>query len=127
MSAVFGADLQNVNITLRILFRPVADRLPDIFTNLGIDYDERVLPSIVNEVLKAVVVSVLRCCVLFIVLFTLRVSYLLRIRTTLHFYGDVNKTVFSRPESKTESLSLRTCMEQGRGQYLCNNTTSQCM
>lgn len=48
-------DLQNVNITLRILFRPVADKLPDVFTNLGVDYDERVLPSIVNEVLKAVV------------------------------------------------------------------------
>jgi len=29
--------------------------LPQIFTNLGIDYDERVLPSIVNEVLKSVV------------------------------------------------------------------------
>jgi len=48
-------DLQNVNITLRILFRPVSERLPLIFTNLGIDYDERVLPSIVNEVLKSVV------------------------------------------------------------------------
>lgn len=48
-------DLQNVDITLRILYRPLADRLPDIFTNLGIDYAERVLPSIVNEVLKAVV------------------------------------------------------------------------
>jgi len=48
-------DLQNVNITLRILFRPLAERLPQIFTNLGIDYDERVLPSIVNEVLKSVV------------------------------------------------------------------------
>lgn len=48
-------DLQNVNITLRILFRPMANKLPNIYTNLGIDYDERVLPSIVNEVLKAVV------------------------------------------------------------------------
>lgn len=48
-------DLQNVNITLRVLFRPVAERLPQIFTNLGQDYDERVLPSIINEVLKAVV------------------------------------------------------------------------
>lgn len=48
-------DLQNVNITLRILFRPLADKLPQIYTNLGSDYDERVLPSIVNEVLKAVV------------------------------------------------------------------------
>jgi len=53
----FVIDLQNVDITLRILYRPVADTLPDIFTNLGIDYAERVLPSIVNEVLKAVVVS----------------------------------------------------------------------
>jgi len=48
-------DLQNVNITLRILFRPVPDELPKIFTTLGVDYDERVLPSITNEVLKAVV------------------------------------------------------------------------
>jgi len=56
--SVYVADLQNVNITLRILFRPIADSLPDIFTNLGIDYDEKVLPSIVNEVLKAVVVSI---------------------------------------------------------------------
>lgn len=50
-------DLQNVNITLRILFRPVPDQLPKIYTTLGVDYDERVLPSITNEVLKAVVVS----------------------------------------------------------------------
>ncbi len=56
------ADLQNVNITLRVLFRPIPDRLPQIFTNLGIDYDERVLPSIVNEILKAIVVSVETLC-----------------------------------------------------------------
>jgi prohibitin 1 len=48
-------DLQNVNITLRILFRPVPDELPKIYTTLGLDYDERVLPSITNEVLKATV------------------------------------------------------------------------
>jgi len=48
-------DLQNVNITLRILFRPVADKLPNIYTTLGLDYDDRVLPSVTNEVLKAVV------------------------------------------------------------------------
>lgn len=49
------SDLQNVNITLRILFRPVPDQLPRIYTILGVDYDERVLPSITSEVLKAVV------------------------------------------------------------------------
>ncbi len=54
------SDLQNVNITLRILFRPVATQLPRIFTSIGEDYDERVLPSITTEVLKAVVVSVIR-------------------------------------------------------------------
>jgi len=48
-------DLQNVNITLRILFRPKPDVLPSIYTTLGQDYDERVLPSITNEVLKSVV------------------------------------------------------------------------
>ncbi|XP_063358739.1 prohibitin 1-like [Cydia amplana] len=48
-------DLQNVNINLRILFRPVPDELPRIFTVLGVDYEDRVLPSITSEVLKAVV------------------------------------------------------------------------
>lgn len=48
-------DLQNVNITLRILFRPLPDNLPKIYTILGVDYDERVLPSITTEVLKSVV------------------------------------------------------------------------
>eukprot|EP00794_Sanderia_malayensis_P017462 gene17462-19209_t len=48
-------DLQNVNITLRVLFRPVASSLPKIYMSLGEDYDERVLPSITSEVLKAIV------------------------------------------------------------------------
>nr|CAB3264824.1 prohibitin-like [Phallusia mammillata] len=48
-------DLQNVHITLRILFRPKPSKLPGIFSTIGEDYDERILPSITNEVLKAVV------------------------------------------------------------------------
>ncbi|KAI9727286.1 MAG: Prohibitin-2, subunit of the prohibitin complex (Phb1p-Phb2p) [Chrysothrix sp. TS-e1954] len=48
-------DLQMVNITCRVLSRPRVDALPQIFRTLGTDYDERVLPSIVNEVLKSVV------------------------------------------------------------------------
>lgn len=48
-------DLQNVNITLRILYRPAIAHLPWIHKNYGPDYDERVLPSIGHEVLKAVV------------------------------------------------------------------------
>jgi len=48
-------DLQMVNINLRVLTRPDASKLPFITQNLGVDYDEKVLPSIVNEVLKSVV------------------------------------------------------------------------
>lgn len=39
-----------VNITLRVLARPDASKLPQIYRVLGTDYDERVLPSICNEV-----------------------------------------------------------------------------
>lgn len=48
-------DLQMVNLTLRLLSRPDVDSLPTIFKSLGTEYDEKVLPSIGNEVLKAVV------------------------------------------------------------------------
>ncbi|XP_063150323.1 prohibitin 1-like [Candoia aspera] len=48
-------DLQNVNITLRILFRPAIMQLPRIYTTIGEDYGERVLPSITTEILKSVV------------------------------------------------------------------------
>lgn len=48
-------DMQTVELSLRILYRPVEEKLPEILNNLGIDYDERVLPSIGNEVLKSVV------------------------------------------------------------------------
>lgn len=48
-------DLQMVNITLRLLSRPNVAKLPQIYQQLGLDYDERILPSIANEVLKAVV------------------------------------------------------------------------
>lgn len=48
-------DLQMVNISLRVLSRPDARMLPTMYRQLGADYDERVLPSICNEVLKSVV------------------------------------------------------------------------
>eukprot|EP01137_Pigoraptor_chileana_P020065 Opistho-2@81950 len=48
-------DLQMVNISLRVLARPQVAHLPLIYQTLGTDYDERVLPSICNEVLKSVV------------------------------------------------------------------------
>lgn len=48
-------DLQMVNITCRVLSKPRVDQLATVYRTLGQDYDERVLPSIVNEVLKSVV------------------------------------------------------------------------
>lgn len=48
-------DLQMVNISLRVLSRPDAATLPTMYRQLGLDYDEKVLPSICNEVLKSVV------------------------------------------------------------------------
>lgn len=48
-------DLQNVSLTLRVLHRPDVPNLPKIYQTLGLDYDERVLPAIGNEVLKSIV------------------------------------------------------------------------
>ncbi|CAL5220644.1 g2688 [Coccomyxa viridis] len=56
ISSVTGTkDLQMVNISLRVLSKPDTHLLSQIFRSLGVDWDERVLPSIGNEILKAVV------------------------------------------------------------------------
>lgn len=44
-----------VQISLRVLVRPDQNNLQYIYRTLGQDYDERVLPSIVNEITKAVI------------------------------------------------------------------------
>jgi len=48
-------DLQMVNVSLRVLSKPDVNHLPKIFQTLGKQYDDTVLPSITNEVLKSVV------------------------------------------------------------------------
>ncbi|CAF0797523.1 unnamed protein product [Didymodactylos carnosus] len=48
-------DLQMITIALRVLARPDQGKLPRLYQTLGQDWDERVLPSICNEVLKGVV------------------------------------------------------------------------
>jgi prohibitin 2 len=48
-------DLQFVDLTVRVLYRPDAENLPFIYRFIGRDYDVRVLPSIVNEVLRSVI------------------------------------------------------------------------
>lgn len=47
--------MQMISITLRVLSRPDVNHLSKIYQSLGLDYDERVLPSIGNEVLKSIV------------------------------------------------------------------------
>lgn len=48
-------DMQMVSLSLRVMSRPDTTHLSTIYRSLGLDYDERVLPSIGNEVLKATV------------------------------------------------------------------------
>lgn len=48
-------DLQMVNIGLRVLTRPMPEKLPQIYRTLGTDFAERVLPSIIQETLKSVI------------------------------------------------------------------------
>lgn len=48
-------DLQMVDIGLRVLTRPDPSKLPAIYRKIGLDYDDKILPSIVNEVLKQVI------------------------------------------------------------------------
>lgn len=48
-------DLQMVNVSLRVLTRPDSRRLQDIYRTLGMDFDQRVLPSIIQETLKGVI------------------------------------------------------------------------
>lgn len=48
-------DLQMVTIAIRVLHKPNPNQLVWIYRFLGVNYDERVLPSIMNECAKAVV------------------------------------------------------------------------
>jgi prohibitin 1 len=48
-------DLQRIHINVRVLFRPNQERLYSIFTQYGLAYDEAIIPSIGNEVIKAVI------------------------------------------------------------------------
>jgi len=48
-------DLQMVTIHVRMLFKPQIEGIPTIHSTLGEDYDERVLPSVANEVIKATI------------------------------------------------------------------------
>lgn len=48
-------DLQQAFISLRVLSHPSVEKLPLIYSELGAHYDEVVLPSVSQEILKSVV------------------------------------------------------------------------
>jgi len=48
-------DLQPLQITVEVSSRPELRMLPEIYNNYGIDYDERVLPTLATNVLETVV------------------------------------------------------------------------
>lgn len=48
-------DLQMVDITLRVLYKPFPKALPTIHSRYGPNYDDRILPSIVSETLKSII------------------------------------------------------------------------
>lgn len=57
-NAVTGSkDLQTVKLTIRVLYRPMEDKLPELYRLAGTNYANRVLPSLINEVSRIIVVS----------------------------------------------------------------------
>lgn len=48
-------DLQQAYLSLRVLSHPKTSKLPQIYSDLGLHFDEVVLPSISQEILKSVV------------------------------------------------------------------------
>merc|ERR1712180_287817 len=50
-------DLQMVDLGLRILYRPNSNQITWLAKNVGLNYDEKVLPSITHETLKSVIAN----------------------------------------------------------------------
>jgi SPFH domain / Band 7 family len=48
-------DMQMVGLQVRVLYEPEQTKLSKIYQNIGLEYADQVLPSIGNEVMKAVV------------------------------------------------------------------------
>lgn len=55
ISSSGSRDLQIINMAVRVLYKPQADQLHHIYRHLGVDYAETVLPSLINEIMRAVI------------------------------------------------------------------------
>ncbi|KAF2345492.1 Band 7 domain, partial [Trinorchestia longiramus] len=108
-------DLQMVNISIRVLSRPISDKLPEIHQSLGQDFDEKVLPSIINEVLKSVVAKFNAAQ-----LITMRQQVSLMIRRDLHeraedfniILDDVSITELSFGREYTSAVESKQVAQQ---------------
>ncbi len=47
--------MQVVKLSVKVLFHPEVDNLHNIYTKLGKNYEQKVLPAICNEILRTVV------------------------------------------------------------------------
>lgn len=54
VSSTGSRDLQSIDMAVRVLYKPNLDNLHNIYRELGVGYAEAVLPSLINEVVKAV-------------------------------------------------------------------------
>ncbi|KAG5492432.1 hypothetical protein JKF63_01010 [Porcisia hertigi] len=48
-------DLQTVNMAVRVLYQPNVENLHHIYRQIGVNYAETVLPSLINEIIRAVI------------------------------------------------------------------------
>ncbi len=55
ITATGSKDLQMISLAVRVLFKPHVDAIPEIYRRLGVQYADVVLPSVINEVVKAII------------------------------------------------------------------------
>lgn len=48
-------DMQSIRLSVRVLFHPEVNKLDVIYTRLGKNYEQKVLPALCNEILRTVV------------------------------------------------------------------------
>jgi prohibitin 2 len=47
--------MQSIKLSVRVLFHPEVSKLDTIYTRLGKNYEQKVLPALCNEILRTVV------------------------------------------------------------------------
>lgn len=55
ITATGSKDLQMISLAVRVLYKPEIGSIPEIYRRLGVQYADVVLPSVINEVVKAII------------------------------------------------------------------------